>query len=62
MNELLVDPKIVADQLGHTVDVNQNVYIKAGLPRRQAAVNSLDQALRKTLMEPNGAMQVQGNV
>jgi integrase len=62
MNELLVDPKIVADQLGHTVDVNQNVYTKAGLHRRQAAVNSLDQALRKTLMEPNGAMQVQGNV
>lgn len=26
MKELKLDPKIVADQLGHTVDVNQNVY------------------------------------
>jgi hypothetical protein len=26
MNELKIDPKTVADQLGHTVHVNQNVY------------------------------------
>jgi integrase len=57
MNELEVDPKIVADQLGHTLDVNQNVYTKAALHRRAVAVNVLDRALRKTLMEPNGANQ-----
>ena len=28
MRELEVDPKIVADQLGHSVDVNLNVYSK----------------------------------
>ncbi len=55
MNELEVDPKIVADQLGHTLDVNQNVYTKAALRRRSAAVKILDQALVKSLMEPNGA-------
>ena len=26
MNKLKIDPRTVADQLGHTVDVNQNVY------------------------------------
>jgi integrase len=26
MKELKADPKLVADQLGHTVDVNLNVY------------------------------------
>jgi len=26
INELKVDPKLVADQLGHSLDVNQNVY------------------------------------
>lgn len=55
MNELEVDPKIVADQLGHTLDVNQNVYTKAALHRRSFSVNVLDEALRKSLMEPNGA-------
>ena len=45
MNDLRVDPKIVADQLGHTVDVNQNVYTKTGLGKRKKAVNSLEFAL-----------------
>ena len=35
MNELKVDPKLVADQLGHTLDVNQNVYTIPNLARRQ---------------------------
>ena len=30
MNELRVDPKLVADQLGHSLDVNQNVYTMTG--------------------------------
>ncbi len=46
MNELQIDPKIVADQLGHTLDVNQNVYTKAALHRRVEAVNLLERALR----------------
>ena len=45
MNELNVDPKVVADQLGHTLDVNQNVYARAGLHRRKAAVEILEAAL-----------------
>ncbi len=30
MNKLEVDPKVVAEQLGHTLDVNLNVYTEAG--------------------------------
>lgn len=47
MHELEVDPKIVADRLGHTLDVNQNVYTKVALRRRIVAVNALEKALRK---------------
>ena len=43
--ELDVDPQIRADQMGHTVDVNQNRYTKSSLGRRQEAVNSLEQAI-----------------
>jgi integrase len=46
MNELKIDPKTVADQLGHTVDVNQNVYTLASLSRRKEAVNVLEFAVR----------------
>jgi hypothetical protein len=46
MNQLKVDPKLVADQLGHTLDVNQNVYTIPDLARRQAAVNLLEGALQ----------------
>ena len=45
MNELKVDPKLVADQLGHTLDVNQNVYTVPNLARRQEAVNMLETAV-----------------
>jgi integrase len=45
MNELKVDPKLVADQLGHTLDVNQNVYTIPNLARRQDAVNMLETAV-----------------
>jgi integrase len=45
MNDLKVDPKIVADQLGHTLDVNQNIYTQSGLERRKEAVDSLESAL-----------------
>ena len=59
MHDLEVDPKLVADQLGHTLDVNQNVYTKAALRRRQSAVQKLDEALQKSLSEPNGANNVE---
>jgi hypothetical protein len=39
------DPKLIADQLGHTVDVNQNVYTKASVARRKVAVDALESAL-----------------
>lgn len=46
MRELAVDPKIVADQLGHSVDVNLNVYSKTALGLRKEAVEMLESALR----------------
>ena len=42
MKELRVDPKVVADQLGHTLDVNLNVYTATALETRREAVNSLE--------------------
>lgn len=45
MNEIHDDPKLVADQLGHTVDVNQNVYTRASVERRKVAVDALEKAL-----------------
>lgn len=45
MNEIHDDPKLVADQLGHTLDVNQNVYTKASVARRKLAVDALELAL-----------------
>jgi integrase len=45
MNEIHDDPKLVADQLGHTVDVNQNVYTRASVARRRVAVDALESTL-----------------
>jgi integrase len=45
MNEIHDDPKLVADQLGHTLDVNQNVYTRASVERRKQAVDALESAL-----------------
>ena len=42
MHELEVDPKIVAEQLGHTLDVNLNVYTKVAHRRRKEAVDLLE--------------------
>lgn len=41
-----IDPKVVADQLGHTVDVNLNVYTRVGFERQAEATNRLDLALQ----------------
>ena len=46
MRELNVDPKTVADQLGHSVDVDLNVYSKTRLGIRKEAVDTLESALR----------------
>jgi integrase len=43
--ELDVDLQVRADQMGHTVDVNQNRYTKSSLGRRQDAVNLLEQKI-----------------
>jgi integrase len=40
-----IDPKIVADQQGQTVDVNQNVYTQTPLEIRREAVETLASAL-----------------
>jgi integrase len=45
MNKLEVDPKVVAEQLGHTLDVNLNVYTKAGHERRKQAVDMLEKSV-----------------
>ena len=44
-DDLEVDPQVRADQMGHTVDVNQNTYTKSSLERRRAAVNRLEGAI-----------------
>jgi integrase len=45
MQGLDVNPKIVADQLGHTLDVNLNVYTRSDVASRQAALNLFEDAL-----------------
>ena len=46
LSDLGVEGKVVADQLGHTLDVNQNVYTRVAFDRQEEAVNRLDSALR----------------
>ena len=46
MNALGVEGKLVADQLGHSLDVNQNVYTQSPVANRQNAVNQLERSLR----------------
>jgi integrase len=41
-----VDPKVRADQMGHSVDVNENVYTRASLDQRLVAVNALESSLK----------------
>jgi integrase len=53
MNEMHDDPKLVADQLGHTLDVNQNVYTRVSLVRRKRAVDALEAAV------PSGSSSIE---
>ena len=45
MKALGVDGKLVADQLGHSLDVNQNVYTQSPVESRLGMVNKLEQSL-----------------
>ena len=45
MKALGVDAKLVADQLGHGLDVSQNVYTQSALESRLEAVNMLEKNL-----------------
>ena len=40
-----IDPKVVADQLGHSLGVNLNVYTKSDLEQRAEAVKKLELAV-----------------
>ena len=44
MKALGVDGKLVADQLGHSLDANQNVYTKSPVESRLGMVNQLEKA------------------
>lgn len=44
MRELGVDPKVVADSMGHDVSVNLNVYTQTSIDSRMAAVETLGSA------------------
>jgi len=46
MKALGVDGKLVADQLGHSLDVNQNVYTQSPVESRQAAVDQMERSLQ----------------
>jgi integrase len=46
MKALKQDPKLVADQMGHSLDVSQNVYTQSPVESRLGMVNQLEQSLR----------------
>jgi integrase len=45
LKELDVDPQVRAEQMGHTINVNENVYTITSLKRRKEAVNALENAI-----------------
>jgi integrase len=45
MKNIKADPKLVADQLGHTVDVNQNVYTQSSVELRLPLDNELEKLI-----------------
>jgi integrase len=45
LRDLGIDAKVRAEQMGHTVDVNENVYTRTSLESRREAVNALESAL-----------------
>ena len=53
LKELDVDPHVRAEQMGHTVDVNENVYTKTSLERRREAVNKLARRITSMVAFPS---------
>jgi hypothetical protein len=51
MNDLHDNPKLVSDQLGHTLDVNRNVYTRVSIMKRKHAVDALEAALPSSIEE-----------
>jgi integrase len=47
MRDNNVDPKVVADQLGHSLDVNLDGYTQSALSLRAQAVNTLESTVEK---------------
>jgi integrase len=45
MKALKQDPKLVADQMGHSLDVSQNVYTQSPVESRLGMVNELEKSL-----------------
>lgn len=45
MKNMRVDGKLVADQLGHSLDVNQNIYTQTPVAQRKPVIEQLEQAL-----------------
>jgi len=54
MRELKVDPKLTSDQMGHSVDVDQNVYCQTDVSSRKEALEAFEAALkqRRTANQP----------
>jgi integrase len=46
MNDEGIDPKVISDQLGHTLDVGLNIYTHVASERQVEAVNRLDSRLQ----------------
>jgi hypothetical protein len=46
MTALGGEGKLVADQLGHSLDANQNIYTQSPVEIRQVAVNKLEKTLQ----------------
>ena len=51
MNDLKVDPKIVADQLGHTLDVSQNIYTQSPFKEAKGGCGLAGISTAECLME-----------
>jgi len=45
LKDLDVDPHVRAEQMGHTIDINENVYTITSIKRRKEAVNALERAI-----------------
>ncbi len=51
MCQLGLDGKLLADQLGHCLEVNQDVYTETPIENRLPAVNQLEKCILLTYLE-----------